>query len=58
MVLNVGVAWSMVHHFAFFTGPEADHGELCFLYIAVFLGLFLTGAGRYSIDALIAKKSY
>ena len=58
VVLNVGVAWSMVHHFGFFTGPDADHGELCFLYLAVFLALAFTGAGRYSVDALIARKSY
>ena len=58
VVVNVGVAWSMVHHFGFFTGPDADHGELCFLYIAVFLALSFTGAGRYSVDALISRKSY
>ncbi len=58
VVLNVGVAWSLVHHFAFFTGPEADHGELCFLYMAVFLALSFTGAGRYSIDAWLSKRSY
>ena len=58
VVLNVGVAWSMVHRFGFFTGPDADHGELCFLYLAVFLALAFTGAGRFSLDALIARKSY
>ncbi len=58
VVLNVGVAWSMVHRFGFFTGPDADHGELCFLYLAVFLALACTGAGRFSIDATIARKSY
>ena len=58
VVINVAVAWSMVHHFGFFTGPDADHGELCFLYIAVFLALSFTGAGRYSVDALISRKSY
>ena len=52
------LAWSMVHRFGFFTGSEADHGELCFLYLAVFLALAFTGAGRYSVDALIARKSY
>ena len=58
VVINVGVAWSMVHHFGFFAGPDADHGELCCLYITVFLALSFTGAGRYSVDSLIARKSY
>ena len=58
VVVNVGVAWSMVHHFGFFTGPDANHGELCFLYITLFLALSFTGAGRYSIDVLISRKSY
>ena len=58
VVVNVGVAWSMVHRFGYFAGPEADHGELCFLYITVFLALSLTGAGHYSVDSLIARKSY
>ena len=53
-----GVDWSMVHHFGFFTGPDADHGELCFLYIAVFLVLAVIGAGRYSLDTFIARKFY
>ena len=48
----------MVHHFGFFTGPEADRGELCFLHLAVFLALAFTGAGRDSLDAFIARKSY
>ena len=56
VMMNVGVAWALVHRFAFFTGPAADHGELCVLYFAVFLTLLLTGAGRYSLDELIASK--
>lgn len=55
VVINVGVAWSLVHHFIFFARPQGDHGEVCFLYISVFLALFIAGAGRYSLDALIAK---
>jgi len=55
LVINIGVAWSLVHHFAFFAKPEGDHGEVCFLYIAVFLALFFTGAGRYSADDAIRK---
>ena len=55
VAINIGVAWTLVHHFAFFAKPQGDHGELCLLYISVFLALFLAGAGRYSIDELIAK---
>jgi len=53
--VNIAVAWSLVHHFAFFKKPQGDHGELCVLYIITFLALFLTGAGRFSLDALISK---
>ena len=55
VVINVGVAWSLVHHFIFFARPQGDHGELCFLYISVFLALFLAGAGRYSLDQVIVN---
>ncbi len=57
VVINVGVAWSLVHRFAFFAGPEADHGETCLLYVAAFLALSFIGAGRYSIDARISNQS-
>jgi putative oxidoreductase len=55
VVINVGAAWSLVHHFIFFARPQGDHGELCFLYISAFLALFFAGAGRYSLDELITK---
>ena len=54
VVINVSVAWSMVHQFIFFQRPAGDHGEVCVLYISVFLALFISGAGRYSLDAVIA----
>jgi len=54
--INIFVAWSLVHHFAFFGKTQGDHGEVCLLYIAIFASLFFTGAGRYSVDALIAKR--
>jgi len=57
VVINVGVAWSLVHHFIFFARPQGDHGELCFLYIGVFLALFFAGAGRYSLDELIVQRA-
>jgi putative oxidoreductase len=49
-LVNLFVAWSLVHHFQFF-GHNGDHGELIVVYMGVMLTLFLTGAGRYSIDA-------
>lgn len=55
VVINVGVAWSLVHHFIFFARPQGDHGEVCLLYISVLLALFVAGAGRYSLDELIAR---
>ncbi len=48
--VNVIVAWALVHHFEFF-GHAADHGELIVLYLGVTLTLFLSGPGRYSLDA-------
>ena len=56
VAINVAVAWSLVQHFAFFTGSQADKGEICFLYLGVFLALGLTGAGRYSLDELIPNR--
>ena len=55
-VINIGVAWSLFHHFIFLERPQGDHGELCLLYISVFLALLVTGAGRYSLDELIARR--
>ena len=55
VVINIGVAWSLVHHFIFFARPQGDHGEVCFLYISAFLVLFFAGAGRYSLDQVIVN---
>ena len=52
---NIFVAWAFVHHFLFF-GRDADHGELMVLYLAAFGCLIFTGAGRYSLDAVIARR--
>lgn len=56
--LNIFAAWAFVHHFFFF-GHGADHGELIVLYLAALLAIFLAGAGRFSLDALLLgdKKS-
>lgn len=47
VAVNVGVAFCLVHHFAFCTG----HGELVVLYFGGFLALIFTGAGRFSLDS-------
>ena len=48
---NIAVAWTLVHHLAFFGhGNGPDHGEVCVLYIAVLLSLAIAGPGRYSLD--------
>ena len=54
--INIFVAWSLVHHFAFFGKAEGDHGEVCFLYLCIFAGMFFSGAGRYSVDCSIAER--
>jgi putative oxidoreductase len=46
IAVNLGVAFCMVHHYAFLTG----HGELVAVYFAGFLALVFTGAGRFSLD--------
>lgn len=54
--INIFVAWSLVHHFLLF-GKNSDHGELIVLYLAACVALFFTGAGRFSIDALLDRSS-
>lgn len=44
--MNLAVALYFVHHLAFRT----DHGEMIVAYMAGFLALIFTGAGRYSLD--------
>jgi len=47
IIIDLGVAFSLVHHFAFH-GPMS--GELPFLYLGCALAIFLAGPGRYSAD--------
>ena len=54
ILVNIGVAWAFVHHFAFF-GPQGGHGELIVLYLAAMFAIFFAGPGRYSIDGMIDK---
>lgn len=53
--INIFVAWAFVHHFLFF-GKGSDHGELIVLFLAAFGCLFFTGAGRYSVDAILLRR--
>jgi putative oxidoreductase len=55
--VEIFVAWAFVHHFSFLgKSPAADHGELIALYLSAFLALMVTGSGRYSLDAMLAKE--
>jgi putative oxidoreductase len=50
MIVAMGVAFFDVHDAMM---PE---GELALIYFIIFIMLFLTGPGRYSIDYLIDKR--
>ena len=50
MIFTMCVAFFMVH------GGSIAEGELAFIYLVVFVLLFLTGPGRFSVDGWIAKK--
>jgi putative oxidoreductase len=47
------VAWSVRDHFMYFGHLVADHGELSVLYLFALGTIFLTGPGRYSVDAML-----
>lgn len=51
---NLLVAWIFVHRLQF-TGRGGDHGELIVVYMGVMIALFIAGAGKYSIDARVAR---
>ena len=53
--LNILVAWIFVHGAQFF-GADADHGEICVLYLCGTLAVLLCGAGRFSLDALLNRR--
>lgn len=50
IAINLAVAFSLVHRFAFF-GPH--NGELAFLYLGFALVLVIAGGGRFSIDHML-----
>jgi putative oxidoreductase len=53
ILLNLLTAFFLVHHARFFAD---GHVELIWIYIAVFLALAVTGAGRFSIDARLNRR--
>lgn len=46
IAVNLGVVFYFVHHMAF----RQEHGELVLIYLAGFIALMFTGAGRFSLD--------
>lgn len=50
MILSMGMAFFVVHDAMM---PE---GELSLIYLVVFIVLFITGPGRYSVDYLLDNK--
>lgn len=55
----ISVAWGVRHHFMYWDLPgkhlSGDHGELIICYLLFMILLFCTGAGKYSIDALLKR---
>jgi putative oxidoreductase len=49
VLVNLFVAWSAFHHFAFF-GQGNEHGELMVVYMGVMLAIVALGPGKYSVD--------
>jgi putative oxidoreductase len=52
ITINVTVAFTLVHHMAFFTVP---HVEIVFAYIVAFLAILIAGPGCYSLDHLLTQ---
>jgi len=56
--VNLTVAWSLVHHFAYFgRSPLAGHGEVIVLYLAAYITLAVAGPGKYSLDHKFLSRS-
>lgn len=54
LFINLLVVWALVEHFMLL-GHNADHGELVVLYLGGCIALFFSGAGKFSIDALLDR---
>jgi putative oxidoreductase len=52
LVINLLTAFFFVHHAAFF---KDGHVELVAVYIILFVGILVSGPGRFSLDARIKK---
>jgi putative oxidoreductase len=52
VVINLAVAFSLVHRFSFF---GLHNGELAFVYMGGYLALLLAGAGRFSLDRVLTR---
>ena len=50
LVINMGVAFCMVHK------EQLGAGEMAFLYLGVFVTLFFTGGGTFSLDKVLFGK--
>jgi putative oxidoreductase len=55
ILVNLFVAWSLVHRFQYF-GRGADHGEMIVLYLGCFVVLALAGPGWYSVDRWLGSR--
>jgi putative oxidoreductase len=53
VVINLATAFTLVHKFQI-SGPHS--GELPLLFLGIFLTFIITGAGRYSLDAILVGK--
>ncbi len=53
-VVAMSVAFFKVHDMVLTQG-DANSGELAFIYLGGYLALFIAGAGRWSVDAKLAK---
>lgn len=51
MIFTMGVAFFIIHG-----GDPFSSKELAFVYLAMFIIMYITGAGRYSVDDIIAKR--
>jgi putative oxidoreductase len=53
-IITMGVAFSQVHN-SLFVG--SGNGELAFVYLTAYVVLFLSGGGRYALDAKLGGKA-
>lgn len=49
MLFTMIIAFFLVHHM------QIDGGELAFIYLLVFIGMYIAGPGRYSVDNHLFK---